>query len=390
MATEPQRRSLQFVVKITKYCNLRCSYCYEYRELGNKTKMALGDLAAFFRHVASYAAEHDLTNVDFLWHGGEPFLVPIEYYSEIKTLQREAFRDLSDRVTNSAQTNLTILTDRHLAWLKEKRFIDSLGISFDVSGDQRVDTGGKVKTEVVLRNLQKLIDHEIEFGGIAVLARNTLPAVRRIYRFYDAIGVSIRFLPFYMDAFAAQVDAHGLTFDEIVGALNEICDEWITSPTATPVEPIQEYIGYALAAINGRRSPRYSMHTQESVFIVDTTGDTYGMARPYEAEHRYGNVFQEPFGAILNSAGRDRAVLAAERRANELCQRCPYLDYCPGFHVAAATPQQQNMLATSGCLVRPVLDHIVTRVAAAGLVSEGLATAANAVAGQPGRCSSVA
>jgi uncharacterized protein len=161
MATEPQRRSLQFVVKITKYCNLRCSYCYEYRELGNKTKMALGDLAAFFRHVASYAAEHDLTNVDFLWHGGEPFLVPIEYYSEIKTLQREAFRDLSDRVTNSAQTNLTILTDRHLAWLKEKRFIDSLGISFDVSGDQRVDTGGKVKTEVVLRNLQKLIDHEI-------------------------------------------------------------------------------------------------------------------------------------------------------------------------------------------------------------------------------------
>jgi len=43
--------------------------------------MALGDLAAFFRHVASYAAEHDLTNVDFLWHGGEPFLIPIEYYS---------------------------------------------------------------------------------------------------------------------------------------------------------------------------------------------------------------------------------------------------------------------------------------------------------------------
>jgi hypothetical protein len=39
-------------------------------------------------------------------------------------------------------------------------------------------------------------------------------------------------------------------------------------------------------------------------------GSSGPKARPYGPEHRYGNVFQEPLGAILRSAGQARATHA--------------------------------------------------------------------------------
>ena len=50
--------------------------------------------------------------------------------------------------------------------------------------------------EGVLRNLQRLRDADIRFGAIVVLARNTLPRIREIYRFYDSLGIPVRLLPF--------------------------------------------------------------------------------------------------------------------------------------------------------------------------------------------------
>jgi len=34
-----------FVMKVSKLCNLRCTYCYEYDELANRERMSLDQLA---------------------------------------------------------------------------------------------------------------------------------------------------------------------------------------------------------------------------------------------------------------------------------------------------------------------------------------------------------
>src|SRR4026208_2120843 len=140
-ATQASRRqSIQYVIKISKFCNLRCTYCYEYAELGRKERMSLDKIAAFFHHALDYALEEKLEYLDFIWHGGEPFLIPIAMYDAIGNMQREI---LGDKVAyqNVAQTNLTILTDKHLELLKSQRFFRGIGVSFDVYGDQRVDKG---------------------------------------------------------------------------------------------------------------------------------------------------------------------------------------------------------------------------------------------------------
>ena len=54
-----KRPVAQFVMKISKYCNLRCTYCYEYNELGNKERMSLDHIARRMRDAISEMSHYD-------------------------------------------------------------------------------------------------------------------------------------------------------------------------------------------------------------------------------------------------------------------------------------------------------------------------------------------
>jgi uncharacterized protein len=352
------RRRAQFVVKISKYCNLRCAYCYEYAELANKRRMSPDTMEKIFNNIAQYAIANNFGDVQFVWHGGEPFMIPLDYYESIGMLQRDIFGEKIEAL-NVVQTNLTILTDQHLQFLKAEKFFKSVGISFDVYGDQRVDTQGRLKTEAVLNNIQQLVDNDITFGGIAVLARNTLPHVSRIYKFYDKLGVPFRYLPFYLHAFEDQINLHAITYVELVSALQLIFDEWIASEKATLVEPIDDYIDFAIAYMSGRHDTYYHKEQDESVFVVDLDGGVWGQGESYEKDYRYGDLSQEALGDVLTSQTRRFAIEETDDRLNRHCENCQYFGACPGNYVADASPQQKAMLETSGCPVREVLDHIV-------------------------------
>jgi uncharacterized protein len=71
-------RQIEFVLKLSKFCNLRCSYCYEYNDLGDRTLMPLGNVEKLLRNIASFEPYQTQKLDDafsFIWHGGEPFLI---------------------------------------------------------------------------------------------------------------------------------------------------------------------------------------------------------------------------------------------------------------------------------------------------------------------------
>ena len=173
--------SPQFVFKVSKYCNLRCNYCYEFPFLGHKAQMSLDHIRAAFQNIKSSITDLAIEDAEFIWHGGEPFLIPLEFYEQVDLIQKDVLGTEFEYI-NSVQTNLTVLTDRHIEFLKGG-FFDEIGVSFDVCGDQRIDTKGRSRTDMVRANIHKLIEHQIDFGAIAVLARNTLPSIKEIYRF---------------------------------------------------------------------------------------------------------------------------------------------------------------------------------------------------------------
>ena len=97
-----------------------------------------------------------------------------------------------------------------------------------------------------------------------------------------------------MSAFGEQVSRHSLTHQEITATLKGLFSAWAASETASPVEPISEYIGYAVSHIAGSPKHTYDKLADECVYIVDLDGGTWGVGEAYDPAYRHGDVFEEP------------------------------------------------------------------------------------------------
>jgi uncharacterized protein len=185
--------SLQWVAKISKFCNLRCRYCYEFNNLADRTRMALDQIERMFIHIArEYGGS--ARRMDFVWHGGEPLLIECDYYEAIFRVQVRVLGPAGIRFTNSIQTNLTHLTSENMALLK--RYFSNVGVSIDLFGEQRVTPRGKSLEQRVITNMQRLRAADITFGCITVLSRATVGHVAELYRFFEdctCLSVSCQF-----------------------------------------------------------------------------------------------------------------------------------------------------------------------------------------------------
>ena len=88
MTTMAINSSPQFVVKVSKYCNLRCDYCYEFPHLGNSARINLDQIRAGFQNIKNSIDDLSIENVDFIWHGGEPLLIPLEFYERVNSSRK--------------------------------------------------------------------------------------------------------------------------------------------------------------------------------------------------------------------------------------------------------------------------------------------------------------
>ena len=300
--TEPRR--VQFVLKITKHCNLRCRYCYEYEQLGDKTRMPLEKLEALYSSVASwYRGLGHPTQVEFVWHGGEPLMVPPEYYWDTFAAQEKVFGADIGAVRNVVQTNLTILDDERIRLLRDG--FDGVGVSIDLFGGLRVNAGGQDSVKKVLPNLDRLRKEKVDFGCITVLTKANLDKVRKIIQFFDTLKVqSLRMLALFDGAFEGQHQGYEITHEEVLGAYQTIFEELIARDSGLRVEPIHRYVNQVIHHYTPNATPNlYDKRSWEPIYVVDTTGDLYSYAETYEPGFCHGNLFSTPFKELIGSPG---------------------------------------------------------------------------------------
>lgn len=92
-----------WVVKTSKFCNMRCTYCYEYEELDKRERMSLDtwrDLFALVgeaRHSAdkrerASGKEERPSEALVVLHGGEPSLLPLDYLASKLGIRKAQLR----------------------------------------------------------------------------------------------------------------------------------------------------------------------------------------------------------------------------------------------------------------------------------------------------------
>lgn len=332
-----------FVLKLSKLCNLRCTYCYEYDELGLSERMPIEGLDRFFAWLAERQPPRGWRPMEFVFHGGEPLLLPQSYLEAVVKSQEDHLGRAGIAYVNSLQTNLTRLDDRILAMLDRLRI--GLGVSLDVFGEQRIYGSGRDSQGKVLENLQKVLDSglagRLGVGIISVMHRGNIDRVISVFEFCAELGLSYRVLPVFSLADPpARMTELTLDHDAVVGALQRLGKHWLEAGLPIDVFPLVNYLDAAVHSLLGRPAPTYDPAAGDWAYIVNTNGDAYSHAEAYSEAGWMGNIFRQPLVEILASPAHRRTLVPRLARAG-VCTSCRFGSFCSRVPLVESLPSER-------------------------------------------------
>jgi uncharacterized protein len=360
---------MYFVLKLSKLCNLRCTYCYEYDELSLAGRMPIEDLDRFFAWLAEYQPPGGWPLLRFVFHGGEPLLLPHAYLEGVVAAQRRRLDPTGLRYSNSLQTNLTRLDNGTIELLDRLRI--GLGVSLDVFGGERVAISGRDSQGRVLGNLQKLLDcgaaARLGVGVISVLHRGNLDRVVSVYEFCSTLGLTCRVLPVFSIAEPPARMAHlALEPEEVVEALRQLAEHWLSTGMAVCVYPLQNYLEAAIHRLLDKPARTYDPASGDWAYIINTNGDAYSNGEAYSPAGWMGNIFRQPLLDILRSPAHAESLAPRLERA-QVCSACRHGSFCSRVSLIEALPSERAFSADGRLrcpLALPMIDFFCERLRA--------------------------
>ncbi len=165
------RPSMVLVMKATRLCNLRCTYCHSWKEGPNQI-MGFEVLAKTTRDALR---RPEVRHVNFVWHGGEVTLLPIGFFKKALWLQR-MFMSEGQMITNSIQTNATRLSDEWISLFASTNF--DVGVSIDgppeIHDRRRRTVSGRPTWDQVRAGIAQMQQANVPCGALVVVDRQVV------------------------------------------------------------------------------------------------------------------------------------------------------------------------------------------------------------------------
>ena len=334
-------------------CNLNCEYCFYLEKTAlfpkeEKFRMADEVLRAY---ITKYISSKPTPEVEFVWQGGEPTLLGLDFFKKIIEFQKPFMEQ--KKIINSLQTNGTLLNDEWCEFLKKNKFL--IGISLDgpreIHDRYRLDRGGRGTFHRVMKGLKLLQKHGVEYNVMATVAKETAFYPLEVYRFFKNQGVEfIQFSPVIERVADSKRNYYGLKLagpssldkeeenvqvtewsveaEKYGDFLIAIFDEWVRNDVGKINVMNFEW---ALHAWIGNPSPVciHAQHCGESV-IVEHNGDIYACDHSMYPEYRLGNIIQDdPLDMVEKSINNGFGV-CKETSLPRWCRECEVLKACWG------------------------------------------------------------
>ncbi len=334
-------------------CNLNCEYCFYLEKqalfpAGEQYRMTDKVLSAF---IAGYISSQPTPVVEFVWQGGEPTMLGIDFFKRVVELQKPFAKGKT--ITNSLQTNGTLLDDEWCRFLKRHNFM--VGISLDgpqeIHDRYRKDRKGRGTFEQVMRGLRLLQEHKVEYNVLACVAHETAARPLDVYRFFRGAGVEfIQFTPIVERMPDPQSAGQGLRLaaPAALGSpegQGEVTD-WSVRPEdygdfliAVFEEWVRNDVGrvfvmnfeWALNAWIGNPSP-VCVHAKQCgrSLVIEHNGDVYACDHCVYPQYRLGNILT---GTLQDMAARSLKSgfgVTKETALPRRCRECDVLAACRG------------------------------------------------------------
>ena len=357
--------NLSLIVKPTRQCTLRCAYCQD-RRARSKQVMSFPVMA---RMIARALAEHDWVN--FIWHGGEPTVLPISFYEKAFLVQARLRRP-GQKVANSFQTNATKLTPAWACFFRANNI--QVGISIDgpahLHDSHRSYLSGKGSYKDVIKGLSLLKEHEVRFSGLVVVDEGTLEfGAERLLDFLA--GQDIRSFGLLAAkpknepaAKAGTTAAHYIEPARMNAFLMNLYDAWLDRGDQDVKIRELETLKAQIKGMSAR-SCTLSGECWGHYYMIEPDGSVVG-CDVFSGDPRYtlGNIMNDSFMEIANSAGLLQ-LKKEHRDATEAMRGCREFPVCKGWcpHERYVSIRHNKLHRDDCCGLRDLIAHIRNRMA---------------------------
>jgi uncharacterized protein len=341
--------SFSIMVKPTgPVCNLNCTYCYyleKKRLFGEKNNFRLTDelLENFIKY---YIDAIKVPVVTFIWQGGEPTLLGLDYFRNVIRLQKKYANGKS--IENAFQTNGTMLTDDWCKFFTDNKIL--VGISID--GEEhnhdhyRKTPAGGPTFKRVMKGIELLHKNKAEFNTLSCVNNYNASYASETYRFLKRIGSGfIQFLP-VIERMALHKDGNELSLvnqgfaDESVVTewsvsaegfgkfLITIFNEWVRNDVARYYVQIFD----ATLANYAGEMPGLCVFAETcgDALVMEHNGDLYSCDHFVYPEYLLGNISDGPLTGFAKSQRQFDFGIAKRNTLPGYCLRCDVRYACHG------------------------------------------------------------
>ena len=273
----------------------------------------------------------------FAWQGGEPTLMGLDFFRKAISYQIK-YRKPGVTIENAIQTNGTALDDAWGAFFREHNFL----VRISIDGPQkchdayRVDRGGRPTFEKVMRGLDILKKHGVEFNVLTTVHAGNVDHPIEVYRFLRNVVKTqfIQFIPIVEPIDAAdktrtkQVSDRSVNAEKFGKFLVAVFEEWVRRDVG---KLFVQMFDVALGAWMGRPGG-LCVFTPACgrALAMEHNGDVYACDHFVAPEYRLGNIMQTPLVAMAGSAQQLQFGMDKQAKLPRTCLECEVLFACQG------------------------------------------------------------
>lgn len=265
----------------------------------------------------------------FGWQGGEPTLMGTEFYSSVVAFQKK-YGKQGDVVSNSVQTNATLIDDEMAALFAEYKFL--LGASLDgpekIHNTYRRYRGVNPSHSDVLKGISILRKHNVEFNILTLVSKANSGKASEIYSYLtDNEFLHHQYIP------CVENNEHGVPLpfsisDEEWGQfMCDIFDIWKITDTRKVSVRLFDCVLSAL--VNNSPGICHFQSSCDSYFVVEYNGDVYPCDFFVTEKHTLGNIHDNDWKSLCNS-NQYREFANLKSKWHPDCTKCEWNWICRG------------------------------------------------------------
>lgn len=329
-------------------CNLKCTYCYylEKKNLYLDTKNFIMPDEVLESFTKQYIETQNIPVITFVWQGGEPSLLGLEYFQKALKLQDKYKGD--KRIENVFQTNGTLLTDDFCKFFADNNFL--VGVSIDgpehLHNHHRITKSNIGSWSMVMKGIELMHKHKVEFNTLSVVNKENSYYPTEIYKFLKDIGSGfLQFIPIVertiidpgekkINLIAPSDPAKAIVTDWSVDSkqygtfLNNIFDVWVRNDVGKTYVQIFDV---TLANWAGER-PGLCVFSETcgDATAMEHNGDLYTCDHFVYDEYKLGNIMDTDLIKMIKSEKQQKFGRDKRDSLTRYCFECDYRFACNG------------------------------------------------------------